>query len=244
MTARLRVEWPDPTVFARRGGRPLRILAVSDEIDDSLNSPATREGLAPIDMVIGCGDLPPDYLGFVADAFVAPLHYVHGNHDVGSDWEAALNGPGGHVPHVLRDGRLHDELGVPIVGFSGSPRYSDRGVEVSDAAMWWRVLRFAVRRRRGAPLLVVTHAAPRGVNDAADHAHRGFPAFRWLAERLQPPLWLHGHTTVVRHDVTSRLNTLGPTLLYNCHGSTLIELVAVATPRVGDSETPERAASA
>ena len=95
--------------------------------------------------------------------------------------------------------------------------------------MWWRVLRFVATQRPGAPLLVVTHAAPRGVNDGDDFAHRGFPAFGWLANRLRPPLWLHGHTTLVRRDAEARSARIGATLLYNCEGSTVVELVPPGT---------------
>src|SRR5690606_36303378 len=92
VTHRLRVTWPDPDLFAERGGEPVRLLAVSDEPDRSLDSPATREGLGRIDMIVGAGDLQPEYLSFVTDAFGAPLHYVRGNHDVGSAWTASERG--------------------------------------------------------------------------------------------------------------------------------------------------------
>ncbi len=226
MTDRLRVPWPDPHLFSTTGGRPVRILAVSDEPDASLDAPRTRTGLGAVDFIVGCGDLEPDYLDFLADAFCAPVHYVRGNHDVGESWERSDNDPTqSRAPLHMPDGRIIEEAGLRMVGFNGSPRYSTRGYEVSSAAMWWRVLWFGLRQRRGRPLLVVTHSAPRGANDGPDLPHRGFPAFRWLAERLQPPLWLHGHTTLSRHDKTSRIARIGRTLLYNSAGSTLVELV-------------------
>ena len=43
MTDRLTLPWPDPAPFVARGGRPIRILAVSDEPDPSLDSAVTRE---------------------------------------------------------------------------------------------------------------------------------------------------------------------------------------------------------
>jgi hypothetical protein len=71
----------------------------------------------------------------------------------------------------------------------------------------------------------VTHAAPRGLGDADDLPHRGFTAFRWLLDRLKPPLWLHGHTALVRRGLDERCVRHEGTLLYNCTGATLIELL-------------------
>ena len=70
------------------------------------------------------------------------------------------------------------------------------------------------------PLLVLTHAAPRGVNDAPDHAHRGFASFRWLLDRLAPPLWLHGHATLVQRGIEARTARRNGTLLVNVTGAT------------------------
>jgi hypothetical protein len=225
VTDRLALTWPSPEPFANRDG-PLRLLAVSDETDASLESDRTRHALGQIDVVVGCGDLEPPYLGFLADAFKAPLAYVRGNHDVGSAWGA---GERGMLPEPLGDGRLHREDGLSMIGFSGSPIYAPRHgagamQQVSDFAMWRRVLGAWPRAVAHRPLLIVSHAAPRGLNDAPDVAHRGFPAFRWLLDRVEPPLWLHGHTSLVRRGVDGRCRRHGATLLVNVTGAVLVEL--------------------
>lgn len=222
MTDRLTVTWPDPAPFAARGGRPIRILAVSDEPDPTLDSQATREGLGHIDLIIGAGDLQPEYLSFVTDAFHAPLRYVRGNHDVGAAWqhtERAL------LPEPMPDATPVTEAGLTLIGFSGSPVYSHRGHEVSATRMWANVVVAWLRARRRGPVLVVTHTPPRDVNDDDDLTHRGFTAFRWLTERLRPPLWLHGHTALVRRGLDDRTAHHAGTLFYNCTGATLVELV-------------------
>jgi hypothetical protein len=223
VTDRLTVTWPDPALFAARGGRPIRILAISDERDPSLDSVATRDGLGPVDLIIGAGDLQPEYLSFVTDALHAPLRYVRGNHDVGAAWahtEHAI------LPEPMPEATVVTELGVSLIGFSGSPVYSHRGHEVSSAVMWSHAIRGWLRARGREPMLVVSHAPPRDVNDDDDPAHRGFTAFRWLAERLQAPLWLHGHTALVRRGIDARCARYGGTLFYNCTGATLVELVS------------------
>jgi hypothetical protein len=231
LTDRLSLRWPEPDLFAARGGRPIRLLAVSDEVDKSLESPASREGLGPLDLIVGCGDLEPAYLSFLADAFGVPLHYVRGNHDVGAAWSATRREM---LPERLLDGRPFTEGGLHLVGFSGAPRYAPHGrlgadQQVSGRSMWWRVLAAYPRLVRHRPMLLVTHAPPRGLNDAEDHAHRGFTAFRWLIDRLRPPLWLHGHTALVRRGLDDRTERHDGTLLVNVTGAMLVELEPPAT---------------
>lgn len=230
MTDRLQLAWPDPGLFAARDNRPLRLLAVSDESDASLDAARTRAALEPLDLVIGCGDLEPSNLAFLADAFGVPLLYVRGNHDVGRGWQEARH----LVPDPLQDGHVVEEEGLNILPFSGSPRYAPHGrpaaeQQVTGMDMWWRVLWSWPRAARRRPLLVVTHAAPRGLNDAPDAAHRGFGSFRWLLGRLRPPLWLHGHTSLVRRGIDGRTVRQDGTLLANVTGSLLIELTPPAT---------------
>ena len=221
MTNRLSITWPDPLPFVSRGGDPIRLLAVSDEPDPTLESAASRAGIGAIDLIVGAGDLEPEYLSFVADAFHAPLRYIRGNHDEGPAWADTRRGL---LPDPMRDGAIVEEVGVRLVGFSGSPVYNQGGMQVSALGMWLRVIAASSRASRQRPVIVVTHAPPRGVNDDQDLAHRGFTAFRWLADRLEPPLWLHGHTALVRRGIDDRTARHNGTLFYNCTGATLVEL--------------------
>ena len=222
MSDRLSVRWPDPQPFVNRGGKPIRILAVSDEPDPTLDSAVTRERIGAVDLIIGAGDLETDYLGFVADAFHAPLRYIRGNHDAGAAWSDTRRAL---LPEPMPDGRVVEEVGLRLIGFSGSPIYNRRNMQVSALGMWARVLSASSAAQRARPVLVVTHAPPRGMNDDSDLAHRGFTAFRWLVDRLGPPLWLHGHTALVRRGMDDRCARHNGTLFYNCTGATLIELV-------------------
>jgi uncharacterized protein len=221
VTNRLSLTWPDPLPFVKRDGRPIRLLAISDEPDTTLESAASRAGLGPVDLIVGAGDLEPDYLSFVADAFHAPLRYIRGNHDDGPAWAHTRRVL---LPEPMRDGVPVEEAGLALIGFSGSPVYSQGEMQVSSLGMWLRVLGGWNRAQRLRPVIVVTHAPPRGVNDDQDLAHRGFTAFRWLADRLDPPLWLHGHTALVRRGIDDRTARHNGTLFYNCTGATLIDL--------------------
>lgn len=231
MTDRLALAWPDAAPFRARDGRPIRVLAVSDEVDPALEAAATRRAIGALDFIVGCGDLDPGYLNFLADAFHVPLHYVRGNHDVGAAWGASGREM---LPEPMADGRLRTEEGIRLLAFSGAPRYAPRGrpgseQQVSGFAMWRRVLGGWPRARGHRPLILVTHAAPAGLNDGPDMAHRGFASFRWLLDRLAPPLWLHGHTSLVRRGIDARTVRHDGTLLVNVTGATLVELTPPAT---------------
>jgi hypothetical protein len=227
MTDRLALPWPDPAPFVQRDGRPIRILAVSDEPEPTLDSAVNRERIGTVDLIVGAGDLEPDYLAFVADAFGAPLRYVRGNHDVGSAWSATGRAL---LPEPMRDGQVITEAGLRLIGFSGSPVYNQRNMQVGALGMWAKVIGAVTAAQRARPVIVVTHAPPRDMNDDPDRAHRGFTSFRWLAGRVSPPLWLHGHTALVRRGIDDRCLWHDGTLFYNCTGATLIELTPPADP--------------
>jgi 3',5'-cyclic AMP phosphodiesterase CpdA len=57
----------------------VRVLAVSDEVDEVLRSDArVAEG---IELIGSCGDQPFDYLAALMSSLDAPLVFVPGNHD-------------------------------------------------------------------------------------------------------------------------------------------------------------------
>src|SRR6266704_2760416 len=57
----------------------IRVLAVSDEVDEGLAAGMNARGSA--DVILACGDLPSDYLAMLMNALDAPLVFVPGNHD-------------------------------------------------------------------------------------------------------------------------------------------------------------------
>ena len=231
MIRRLRVAWPDRQRFA--GGRAaVGILAVSDAVDSALAWSANRDSLGRIDLVVGCGDLEPESLAFVIDAFGAPSIHVRGNHDTGAGWVEAVH----LLPNAARSGVSicpaaagGVDIEVLPLGWAGAPgavARRDEGAAWRHVLGWWA--RRAIRGRTGRPFIVVSHVPPLGAGDAADPYHRGFRAYRWLMEHARPVLWLHGHTPLAG---TPWLVTCGPTTLVNATGAVLIELVpAAASP--------------
>jgi hypothetical protein len=222
---RLSIVWPDPRPFAARDGAPIRLLAVSDAVDPALDHEINRAALGRLDGIVGCGDLEPAYLGFLADAFNVPVAYVRGNHDRGGHWKTTARDAPGHLP----SGRLAAIGGLTVAPFEWPGMQSEHALRDEGRAWWdvWRAVRqLALRhlRRRVEPVLVLSHAPPRGVGDRdADRYHLGYAAYRWLLERLRPPLWLHGHVTPAT--VRDWREAFGPTTVANVTGAVVVELV-------------------
>jgi uncharacterized protein len=214
---RLKVAWP----AALRGGKEpdvVRLLAVSDERVPGLSDPRNWEGIKPIDAVLGCGDLEPDYLDFLGNTFRAPLLYVRGNHDRGGAWAAGRE----RLPQPL-SGRTEEVCGLVIGGLSWPSGLRGRA-ERDEQAAWRQALGMAFRSAlHGAPQVMLSHVPPQGLGDIpVDPYHAGFAAYRWLCRRFRPVLWLHGHTTVAAAEHWR--SELGPTTLVNVTGAALIQL--------------------
>jgi hypothetical protein len=231
VTRRLEIAFGDPGRLGPGGGRPIRLLAVSDEPDPTLYDESNRAGLGPLGGILGCGDLEPDYLAFLADAFLVPVVAVRGNHDRGGAWNATSS----DAAALLQNGDLAS-IGRLVVGGLGWPGTDHGMARHQEVSAWSDAMRLGSRctvRRfvgRPTPSIVISHAPPRGLGDqASDTYHRGFRAYNWLLEFLRPAVWIHGHSTpasiaelVIRH---------GATTIINATGSILIELV----PDVGVS---------
>ena len=53
MTRTLTVVWPDPKAFEGRGGAPIRLLAVSDDVDPALDYAINRDKIGRVDAIVG-----------------------------------------------------------------------------------------------------------------------------------------------------------------------------------------------
>jgi hypothetical protein len=186
-----------------------RILAVADEVDESLGGEALAQ-LRP-DLVLSAGDLPFDYLEYLVTVLNVPLLYVPGNHDPDLRerreelaWPPSIQlkdsgDPVGPLGCTNVDGRIEDVAGIRVAGLGGSLRYREGPNQYTQREMRRRARRlrrqataWGLRGRRGVDVLL-THAPPFGVGDEDDPAHRGFEALPELVERLSPKLLVHGH---------------------------------------------------
>lgn len=215
----------------------MRILAVSDEVEESLYRAEVRRH--DPDLVLACGDLPLDYLGFLAEALEVPVVFVPGNHDPDlAGYRRARSGlmMRGGIPVEApwpagtenADGRVVDAAGLRIAGLGGCLRYRAGPNQYTERQQSWRAARLAARARwrrtrdgRGVDVLI-THAPPAGVGDGEDAPHHGFGTYHALVRRLRPPLLLHGH--IHPHGQPRRDHDLLGTAVCNVVGHRIMEI--------------------
>jgi hypothetical protein len=147
------------------------VLAVSDEVDEGLCA-----DLSPVraaELIVACGDLPFDYLGYLMNGLDVPLVFVPGNHDpdlsgyrssragltlragmpVRAPWpEGAVNA----------DRRIVSAAGLRLAGLGGCPRYGSGPNQYSERQLagrarvlrrraWWQHRREQGQWQRGQP---------------------------------------------------------------------------------------------
>ena len=195
----------------------MKILAVSDFIEP-LSSDLLRGNIfSDVQLIISCGDLPPDYLSALSRAFAAPLYYVKGNHDLRYESSPPKNGFDIHA-QLVPFGDL------TILGLEGSHWYNGRPLQYTEAQMRQIVRFLRPRLRRSKHLdMVVAHAPPRCIHDTDDPCHRGFQVFRRLINRYQPKYFLHGHIHRRFDEPEQRVTRIGRTRVINCSGCYLFE---------------------
>ena len=209
-----------------------KLLTVSDEIVESLWTERVAERFGSVDLVLAAGDLPFDYLDFLASALDRPLVFVPGNHDadlsgysrrrgmwLASGFPARYPGPDGAVN---ADGRVVEVAGLRIAGLGGSIRYNDGPNQWTERQQARRAARL-VRAARKRPVdVLLTHSPPLGVGDRDDPPHRGFACLHMVVERLRPKVFVHGHIHPHGQPVPDR--SMGETRVLNTVGYRILEV--------------------
>ncbi len=201
-----------------RGQHQLKILAVSDYIDKELTRQVEDKTLEPVDLIISCGDLAPEYLTFLRERLDVPLYYVKGNHDIRYTRENPVGCENIHE-RVVSFGSLN------ILGFDGSIWYNGGPNQYTDAMMermifwmWFFIW------RKGPIHIVVTHAPPRHIHDREDRCHMGFESFNSLIKKHNPDYFIHGHIHREFETQENRISQAHTTQVVNTCGYTIIEV--------------------
>lgn len=192
----------------------MKILCVSDEVDPLVYSTNMRERYKDVSMVLGAGDVPMRYYGFIVSMLNKPLYFVFGNHQLEHlSWfrtrnrkefmtleDERMTPAYSFGSTYVGDRVIHDrKTGLIIAGLGGSMRYNHERHQFTDRQMFLRILlliprMFWCRIRYGRWVdILLTHAPPRGIHDKEDQCHLGFTSFLWFMRKFRPRYLLHGH---------------------------------------------------
>lgn len=211
----------------------MKLLIISDIIVESLYSAQLLERCHNVNLVIGCGDLPYEYIEFIVSMLNVPVYHVRGNHSKSDEYDEIALHTSHHntKPHGAID--LHRQVidagGLLLAGIEGCQRYRNGPFQYSQNQMWLHVFyllpgMFRNYLRYGRYLdIFVSHAPLAGIHDDDDIAHHGIRAFRWLVKTFQPQYHLHGHVHTYRQDIQT-ITTLKKTQVINTYGYRLLEI--------------------
>ncbi|MBT3321546.1 MAG: metallophosphoesterase [Anaerolineae bacterium] len=206
----------------------MKILAVSDEVVDRLYTLAANNHFDDVNLLIGCGDLPYEYLEYLLTIAHLPLYYVPGNHDPRFQEEVSDSKAEGGINLDLKTVRSNDLL---LAGVGGSIRYRPDGVnQYTQAQVYMRILKLIPalllnRIRYGRALdILITHSPPFGIHDNDSQAHQGLKAINLLIRCAKPVYHFHGHTHFYRQNLESATTEFDGTQIMNIHPYKIIEI--------------------
>jgi len=196
----------------------VRILTISDHVEPILSDPLDVSQFPGIDLILSCGDLPPEYLTSLAVRFQVPLYFVKGNHDIRYDQKP----PDGCMNIHAKLVQFHD---LNIVGLEGSRWYNGGPNQYTERQMHAMIRRLKMGLWwKGGIDVLITHASPRHVHDAEDRCHKGFKSFHWLINHYRPQFFIHGHIHTHFNHFSDRVTTINQTKVINSYGHTILEI--------------------
>ncbi|MCG8571061.1 MAG: metallophosphoesterase [Spirochaetes bacterium] len=210
----------------------MKILVVSDWIDQLIYSEKMKYRMKDIDIVISCGDLSFQYLDFIMSELNKPLYYVVGNHvsrrsfkknefgDLVSDFPKCFKNL--HLKHYKEDGKL-------MAGFEGCVWYNGGPFQYRQWKVYFYLLKMIPRLLFNKIIygryldIFVAHSPPYKVGDREDPCHTGLKAFNWFIKVFKPKVFLHGHVHLYNRNVEKVIRYY-ETDVINCSGFYTLEI--------------------
>ncbi len=194
----------------------MKILIVADHKDPLVYSPNIKKRFGDVELVLGAGDLPLEYYGFIVSSLNKPLYFVFGNHNLKrysvfkknaafSQSDVDYSSPENIYSNSFGATYIGDKVvrikskNLLIAGLGGSRRYNKDINQYNEFQMYMKILHMVPRLiwnkwRHGRYLdILLTHASPRGIHDKEDPCHIGFKSFLWFMDKFKPQYLLHGH---------------------------------------------------
>lgn len=196
----------------------MKVLSVSDTVVPELSDRFDARRFEGVELVLSCGDLPPEYLSSIREKLDAPLYYVRGNHDIRYKTTPPVGCLNLHRRRITFKG-------FRFMGLEGSRWYNGGPIQYREyqmRQMIWRML--PGLWFKGGVDVVVTHAPPRHIHDAEDRCHRGFASFLRLISRFKPRYLIHGHIHAHFTDPSRRVTLVGHTRVINTYAYHLLEM--------------------
>jgi Icc-related predicted phosphoesterase len=202
----------------------MKLLCVSDQIDPLIYTNSIKESFADVDLILSAGDLPMDYLDFIASTLNKPLLFVLGNHHIEDNPS--------HRTAIHVDMKVRCKKGFIVAGLGGCMQRAQhnyqRKNQFTDFQMYIRMMKllpalFLNRVFRGRFLdILLTHAPPLETPGEEDKFHRGFKSFHWFIRVFRPKYLVHGqiHLYDLRE---ARSNKYSDTLIINAYSHYLID---------------------
>ena len=214
----------------------MKILCVSDHIDPLVYSTKVKERFRDVDLVLSAGDLPMEYLGFIASSMNKQLFFVFGNHNLKKiglfkrnthpyESEDELSHPSmnNYYGSTYVGGKIvKTRQGLLIAGLGGSMLYNGDENQFTDFQMYWKIFKLVPRLLSNKMIhgryldILLTHAPPRGIHDKPDPCHTGFKSFLWFMRKFKPRFLLHGHIHL--YDMNAqRVTAFNQTMVINVY---------------------------
>ncbi len=195
----------------------MKILAISDQVVERLYRLSSAGHFHGIELILGCGDMPFEYLEYLVTILNVEMFYVPGNHD-----------PQNKVSHA--EGATNLDLKIVrhkrflIGGFGGSIRYRPDGInQYTQVDAYTRAFRLLPRLllnrlQYGRSLdILISHSPPFGIHDDSDPAHQGLKALNWLIRIARPRYLFHGHMHLYKRNIENAETTIGLTRIINVY---------------------------
>ena len=199
----------------------MKILAVSDQVVERLYTLSSNGHFQNVKFILGCGDMPYEYLEYLVTVLNVKLFYVPGNHDPEYNPDHEESSAKGGLNLDLKIVRATNFL---IGGFGGSIRYRPNGInQYTQSDAYERAFRLLPRLilnriRYGRALdILISHSPPFGIHDDTDAAHQGLKALNWLIRIARPRYHFHGHMHVYKRNLENIETTLGNTKIVNVY---------------------------
>lgn len=206
----------------------MKILAVSDEVVERLYSLCQNGHFNDIELIVGCGDLPYQYLENILSFLNVPLLYVPGNHDP----DHAPENPKSYVEGGLNlDRKLVRFKTFLIGGLGGCIQYRPGGTnQYTQSEAYRRVFSMIPRMLLNRAYygrymdILITHSPPFGIHDDDTRAHQGLKAVNWLIRVAKPRCHLHGHTHFYRRNLAEFETLHRGTKIINVHPYKVVDV--------------------